>query len=108
MLGTYISPAESGFYYLESRYYDPQIERFINADGYVSTGQGVASYNLLLIYEGFFPTPYDDGYGNITIGYGHLIKSGESFTSITEKEALNLLAQDLNRFENSVNLLWMI
>lgn len=30
--GTYISPAESGLYYLQSRYYDPEVGRFINAD----------------------------------------------------------------------------
>ena len=30
--GTYISPVESGLYYLQSRYYDPQTKRFINAD----------------------------------------------------------------------------
>jgi len=30
--GIYISPAETGFYYVSSRYYDPEIERFINAD----------------------------------------------------------------------------
>ncbi len=31
--------AESGLYYLLSRYYDPMTMRFINADGLVSTGQ---------------------------------------------------------------------
>ncbi len=31
--GTYISPADTGLYYLNSRYYDPQTGRFINADG---------------------------------------------------------------------------
>lgn len=31
--GTYISPAETGLYYLNSRYYDPETGRFINADG---------------------------------------------------------------------------
>lgn len=30
--GTYISPAETGFYYLQTRYYDPTTCRFINAD----------------------------------------------------------------------------
>ena len=32
-------------YYLQSRYYDPAVGRFINADGYVSTGQGYVGYN---------------------------------------------------------------
>ena len=30
--GTYISPAVTGLYYLQSRYYNPQIGRFVNAD----------------------------------------------------------------------------
>ena len=33
-------------YYLQSRYYDPQIGRFINADSYASTGQGFVGYNM--------------------------------------------------------------
>jgi len=36
----------SGFYYLNSRYYDPVIGRFINADAYISTGQGFLGYNM--------------------------------------------------------------
>ena len=39
-------PHESGLYYLESRYYNPEIGRFINADSLVSTGQGVLGYNM--------------------------------------------------------------
>ena len=31
---------ETGMYYLQSRYYNPEWGRFINLDGYVSTGQG--------------------------------------------------------------------
>ena len=31
---------ETGFYYLQSRYYDPVNRRFINADSLASTGQG--------------------------------------------------------------------
>jgi len=31
---------------LQSRYYDPEVKRFINADGLVSTGQGVLGYNM--------------------------------------------------------------
>ena len=44
--GTYISPAETGLYYLQSRYYDPEIGRFINADKYISTGIGILGYNM--------------------------------------------------------------
>ena len=38
--------ADTGFYYLQSRYYDPTICRFINADSYVSTGQGLLGNNM--------------------------------------------------------------
>ena len=33
-------------YYLGSRFYDTEICRFINADGFVSTGQGFGGYNM--------------------------------------------------------------
>jgi RHS repeat-associated protein len=36
---------ETGFYYLESRYYDPTTGRFISADVLLSTGQGVLGHN---------------------------------------------------------------
>ena len=33
-------------YYLGSRYYNPEMCRFLNADGYVSTGQGLLGNNI--------------------------------------------------------------
>ena len=42
----YYYDTETGLYYLNSRYYDPAIGRFINADVYVSTGQGLGGYNM--------------------------------------------------------------
>jgi len=42
----YYYDSETGLYYLQSRYYNPQVGRFLNADGYVTTGQGVLSYNM--------------------------------------------------------------
>ncbi|MBE6579294.1 MAG: DNRLRE domain-containing protein [Ruminococcaceae bacterium] len=42
----YYYDTESGWYYLNSRYYDPQVGRFLNADTYVSTGQGLSGYNM--------------------------------------------------------------
>ena len=41
--------------------------------------------------------------GNNTIGYGHEIKSSESYTEITEKKAQELLATDLKWFEDGIN-----
>ena len=35
-------------YWLQSRFYDPNTGRFLNADGYVSTGQGILSTNMFL------------------------------------------------------------
>ena len=42
----YYFDSETGLYYLQSRYYDPVVKRFINADGYVSTGTGALGYNM--------------------------------------------------------------
>ena len=42
----YIYDTETKLYYLNSRYYNPVWGRFINADGYASTGQGITGYNM--------------------------------------------------------------
>ncbi len=44
----YYYDTETGLYYVSSRYYDPEIGRWINADGYVSTGQGVLGNNMFV------------------------------------------------------------
>lgn len=42
----YVYDTETGFYYLQSRYYDPELSRFINVDALVSTGQGLLGNNM--------------------------------------------------------------
>ena len=42
----YVYDWETGLYYLQSRYYDPEIGRFINADAYAATGQGLVGNNM--------------------------------------------------------------
>ena len=66
--GTYISPAETGFYYLQSRYYDPEVGRFINADeiGYLGANGTIPSYNLFAYCENN-PVNYSDPDGMLSI-----------------------------------------
>ena len=42
----YVYDEETKLHYLQSRYYNPEIGRFINADGYAATGQGVLGNNV--------------------------------------------------------------
>ena len=41
----YVYDTETGWYYLQSRYYSPETCRFISADVLLSTGQGVLGHN---------------------------------------------------------------
>ena len=59
----YYYDSEIGFYYLQSRYYDPQIGRFINADSYASTGQGYIGFNMFA-YCGNNPASRYDASGH--------------------------------------------
>ena len=58
----YYYDTETGFYYLQSRYYDPANHRFINADSYASTGQGIAGTNMFA-YCNNNPVRYVDSEG---------------------------------------------
>ena len=62
----YYYDGESGLYYLQSRYYDPAIGRFINADGIIGANVGSASYNLCA-YCGNNPVNYLDINGEFVI-----------------------------------------
>ena len=42
----YVYDDETGMYYCQSRYYDPEIGRWLNADGLVATGQGFTGNNM--------------------------------------------------------------
>ena len=66
----YVYDEETGFYYLQSRYYNPEVGRFISADVYLSTGQGVIGHNAYA-YCGNNPVTRVDDEGefwNIVIG----------------------------------------
>ena len=42
----YYYDTETGLYYLQTRYYDATVCRFISADVYMSTGQGIVGSNM--------------------------------------------------------------
>lgn len=42
----YYYDSETGLYYLQSRYYDPAVKRFINADNQLTTGSDMTGMNL--------------------------------------------------------------
>ena len=43
---SYVYDEETGLYYLQSRYYDSEICRFLNADAFPATGQGMLGTNM--------------------------------------------------------------
>ena len=71
----YFYDTETGLYYLQSRYYNPETGRFINADGYVSTGQGILGGNMFT-YALNNPLLYSDHSGNFAITISTAIAIG--------------------------------
>ena len=53
-------------------------------------------YDYISRNEGVRRTPYADLYGNQTIGVGHLIKPGENFTKLDDKQIRQLFDKDLD------------
>jgi GH24 family phage-related lysozyme (muramidase) len=52
-------------------------------------------------HEAYKGRSYDDGAGNMTIGYGHLIRAGENFSAgLTEAQADSLFRADVERVVN--------
>ena len=60
----YVYDEETGFYYLQSRYYNPEVGRFISSDVLLSTGQGVLGHNAYA-YCGNNPIVREDTQGNL-------------------------------------------
>ena len=63
----YVYDRETGLYYLQSRYYNPNTGRFINADAFAATGQGFVGNNMFA-YCGNNPVCRKDVAGTSWIG----------------------------------------
>ena len=59
----YYYDTESGFYYLQSRYYDPEVGRFLNADAYLNSGHMLGTNAYVYCYNN--PVMYADYTGCI-------------------------------------------
>ena len=66
----YYYDVETGFYYLQSRYYDPATRRFINADALISTGQGFIGANMFAYCNNNSVNGYDpSGLYNLSVNF---------------------------------------
>ena len=86
---------ETGFYYLQSRYYDSAICRFINADCFVSTGQGFLGCNMFA-YCNNSPTNGVDPTGHFIRNNLVNINDGGSGVSSFQMEQINKLSDATN------------
>ena len=88
-----------GFYYLQSRYYDPVVSRFINADTYASTGDGLLGYNMFA-YCGNNPVCYSDPTGHFALADDLLVLLGlavvTAVTAIVTAVALPVIQEGWN------------
>ena len=102
----YYQDSETGFYYLNSRYYDAKMCRFINSDGVISSANGdLQGYNM---YAYCFNNPVNmsDQSGNwpvwleFLIGVGSKSKIQQTKTSKYIKEKIiQPIAEDVENFD---------
>ena len=91
----YVYDTETGLYYLQSRYYDPVTCRFINADAYMSTGQGITGNNMFA-YCNNNPVNYSDPSGrSVKDAFGGLCDIINSATEMVERFALTVAPRPL-------------
>ena len=77
----YFYDTETKLYYLQSRYYDPQVQRFISSDVYVSTGQGIIGHNMFT-YCNNCPSVYIDVSGCFFLPFDLLDYPGEIHSAV--------------------------
>ena len=72
---SYYYDSESGFYYLMSRYYDPVVHRFINADDRIDTNNSILGSNLFAYCNNNPIIYYDPNGHSFLIAIGIVIVS---------------------------------
>ncbi len=63
-----------------------------------------AGYNMVRTFEGYMPFPYKDIAGNETVGYGYMLRAGDSFTyPMLPPDADKILKMTMSAFERDIN-----
>lgn len=73
----------------------------VNATTYKMSETG---YNIIKGYEKCSLTKYKDSHG-YSIGWGHLIKKGESYTKISQAQADKMFIEDIQWVNDAINRL---
>lgn len=95
----YYYDAETGLYYLQSRYYDTVTKRYINPDGYVFTGQDMQSGNMFA-YCGNQPVNRLDTSGNMYVDNGGVLNGSQTKKLL---ESLAWAKKSQQNFRKTVN-----
>ncbi len=96
----YYYDTETGLYYLQTRYYDPEVCRFISADVYMSTGQGIVGNNMFA-YCLNNPIAFADNSGEAVV----IVILGVTLTLAEAVAVLFILAATIDLFVNDEALL---
>ena len=98
----YYYDSETGYYYLQTRYYNPEWGRFINADGYINANGDILGYNMFA-YCSNNPVNCVDPNGNmlipIIIGVVAVGSLLFSLSSCSSKDIANAGAQIIEEAE---------
>jgi RHS repeat-associated protein len=94
----YVYDYETGFYYLQSRYYDPTTGRFISADVLLSTGQGVLGHNAYA-YCLDNPVMMRDDRGGTSVSILFVEDSSTSYNNETEVYTTTITYTVLTSYE---------
>ena len=86
----YVMDKGTGLYYLQSRYYDPNVGRFINADGLVSTGCGILGHNMFA-YCNNIPVTNKDFSGRAPWPCTVIIEDGPGLNYMKEFEDIGVI-----------------
>lgn len=93
---SYYYDEETMWYYINSRYYNPEWGRFINGDMYISTGQGSNGCNMFVYCGNNYINRFENGNSWLS-SIGKSIKNGAKKVKKTVVGAFNKTKETVNK-----------